>query len=441
MNPLRRTRSQADQPATEPSLPDDHVFGIAVGRDAAGLVAAMRRHPADRWPESHVLRGELAPYARPESASWAASTGTDDQGTGPAWVRVRSTRQPRDLAVREVLDLATDLGDRPVGYAPLDPLDDPPVTWLDHELAAYGALRSVDPTARVPRTLASLRGEAVLQRLLSRAGVAAADDEVGLASARVVGTVVANTAGAGPAAAVAQHVGRALGRGPDGTAGLVALLQGLAWAAELGGRRAHRGIDELPWEALLDAGGRVRGLAIRLHGLARLVPKGQVRAALHADLDAPDPARVVAALTALGVPHDDAALHRHVDELVSLTRSAEVRRAAIRFQAAHHGALARPRWRTLASSSDPADLAVYGELVARHGGGQDVVDAVEAAHRMLRRRWLADGIPPPGGPLLDFLARQRGDVRVDALLVEVGARWDRLPADVQSHLATRGWVR
>lgn len=406
-------------------VPAHHLFAIGVDAGAKDLVRAMRRHPRNHWPDVHAVREVPAGATAPSAVA--------------AWVQVESAAVDRAVAVREVLDLADDLAIVPAGFVPLDVVADPSAAWFEEQLGAWASAREVDADAVMPRALASLAGVTAVERLLRRVSDPTLRPDLRSAAAGAVGVVVLNTPGLDAAQLVAEHVAFACATGsPADDLRTATILDGLRPAASLAARRVRDHLPSLAWHDLLALDGPVSEATARLFAATSLAPSTAVAVRLQDLLDRGADEVRAAALEALAVAHPSATLLRDVAGMLIEGAPPVLRRAAVRVQCGHLGDIARPGWRALANSTDPADLAVVEEVLARHGTHRDVPEALELAHRMLRRRLLRDGAPPLGARLLVFLARHRGQVDVDALFIEVDARWERLPADVRAHLAVRG---
>lgn len=417
-----RGRSAEPGAGGVPELPEEHRFAIAVDAEAPELVLALRAHPRNRWTEAAIVRG--------------TPPGAPDRAVDGSWVVVRSPAEGRRQAIEEVVWIAQDLGLRPIAFHPLDTVEQPPAGWLEDLLAPWSAQRAHDPTALPPRPLASLAGAGAATVLWRRLRDPSVSGQVRHAAATLVGQAVANTDGLELPDQIAGLLRDQLLRDPDAATLAAAVLEGLRLPARLAALGLRDPLPGLAWGDLLaHREPLIVRAASRLLADAALPPSPTLAARLREfALDPDQDVDVrVAALGALSPPHPDEGLLPAVAELARSHEGA-LRRAAVRLLVSHLGDAADPGWRVLAPSTQRADLAAIEEILWRHGGERDVPDAAQVAQRMLRRRLLDDGHPPTGARLLSFLARHRGRIDVDSVLVEVEARWERLPRDVRAHL-------
>ncbi len=419
------------RPARVPPPPEDlrHHFALGLVGDIEGFVSRLH-DDAEEWPEVEILAG-------PPDAPLLARTRPD-----LVWVRIRSTFSPRSSAVLRPLAAARSLGLRAGGWVPLDAQVEASTDWISEAVAGWVREKNHGPHRR---HLESLAGPVATDWLASRAGASRLPVEQRTAASFGLGCVVFNTADPALKVRLLEVAYRAASDGtPDDVRVANSLLTNVRPAYTL---VAH-GVAPLPGEGpLADLAAsphwQVSGPAV---GLLTTLPPPRTAGAVQVlcdlarpglgELTSDEAARVESALQALEAASVTPGVVDLVEQLFDESPSARVRRQAGATLVALLGARARDVWVRLLESRDPWDVDTGEELVADHGDESDLEVALTAAHRLLRRR-PADRAyhPPRGSDLLDFLARYRGNVEVDALFFEVTARWPRLPEELRDWLA------
>lgn len=127
---------------------------------------------------------------------------------------------------------------------------------------------------------------------------------------------------------------------------------------------------------------------------------------------------------------------REAAEAAMSSPSNEMRWRGLWLLANHWGTDARPAWKAGLESRSVAVRDVAEQLLATHGGAEDIEDAALRLAKIIRAKRGVTYSPPRGSELIDFLVRYRDVPRAEAALAELAARWDRFP---DPDLAT--WIR
>ncbi len=430
----RARRQASDRPAVlpdplaaAPTVPTTELAVALVG-PIGRLVERLRDDVAGEWPMVEELPG--APASELVPAVWRADA---------VWYLVRSTCQPRSAVVPRLLSIAERFDVLVDAVVPLDAVVDVDHGWLDRELLAWAEAGDAGASRERLEVLAGPRIAARLARLACDPTI---DTRVRSASVWVLARVVANT----PDVAVLRRALEVAVDLVDGEAFDRRLAgQLLQWLHPAGLLVRHLALPSpgevhLTWLAA-QPGWRIKAAALEL---LRCLPGTRQRQTVdlllwladHGRSTPPEDAlpALVRAVSCLADAPPEPQVIELLGELFRRSPVPEVRREAGASLVRLLGDDARPVLVELLTSSDVGDIAAGEALLLEHGTTADLEMALQAVRRLLRRRGGEELLrhPPRGAHLLAFLAGHRGDVRVDAMFVEVAAMWDHLSPELRA---------